>query len=56
MEILKYIAAGNTDKEIAEIFFFKTITICKKNQYIRKKIGAKNRADMIRFAIKNKIA
>ena len=55
VEILSLIAKGYTDKQIADKFFLKTVTISKKNQYIRRKIHALNRAEMVRFAIENNL-
>lgn len=55
IEILKLAAAGSTNKEIADKLFISIKTVdCHKNNIIQK-LKLKNTAEMVLYAVKNKI-
>ncbi|MBN8693424.1 MAG: response regulator transcription factor [Bacteroidetes bacterium] len=54
-EILKYIAKGLTDKEIAEIVFLSPLTITTHRKNILSKLGLKNKVELTRFAIEHNL-
>jgi two-component system nitrate/nitrite response regulator NarL len=54
-EILKYIAEGLTDKEIAEKVFLSPLTITTHRKNILSKLNLKNKVELTRFAIDNKL-
>ncbi len=55
IEILKLAAIGLTNKEIAEKLFISTKTVdCHKNNIVQK-LKLKNTAEMVLYAVKNKI-
>lgn len=50
-EVLQLIAEGQTMKSIAAVLFISAKTVEGHNSRIMAKIGAKNRADLVRYAI-----
>ncbi|MGZ4036262.1 MAG: response regulator transcription factor, partial [Bacteroidia bacterium] len=54
-EILIHIAEGFTDKEIAEKVFLSPLTITTHRKNILSKLGLKNKVELTRFAISNKL-
>lgn len=52
-EILKLIAQGLTDKEIAEKVFLSSLTVISHRKNILSKLGLKNKVEITRFAIEN---
>jgi DNA-binding NarL/FixJ family response regulator len=52
-EILKLIAQGLTDKEIAEKVFLSALTVISHRKNILSKLGLKNKAEITRFAMEN---
>jgi DNA-binding NarL/FixJ family response regulator len=52
-EILKLIAQGLTDKEIAEKVFLSSLTVISHRKNILSKLGLKNKAEITRFAMEN---
>lgn len=52
-EILKLIAEGLTDKEIAERVFLSALTVITHRKNILSKLGLKNKVEITRFAIEN---
>jgi DNA-binding NarL/FixJ family response regulator len=55
IKILKLIAAGKTNKEVAEIVFLSVRSIEEIKFCMKEKIDAKNTISLIKFAIENKI-
>ena len=56
LEIVKLIAEGFTNKEIAEQLFLSTHTITTHRKNIMNKLGVKNTAGIVMYAIKSNIA
>lgn len=54
-EVLQLIAEGNTGKDIAEKLYISPKTVEGHKTRIMTKVGAKNRADLIRFALRSGI-
>lgn len=54
-EILALIAQGLTDKEIAEKVFLSPLTATTHRKNILSKLGLKNKVELTRFAIENKL-
>ena len=54
-EILKFIANGLTDKEIAEKIFLSPLTVATHRKNILSKLGLKNKVELTRFALKNNL-
>jgi DNA-binding NarL/FixJ family response regulator len=54
-EILGYIAQGLTDKEIADKVFLSHLTITTHRKNILSKLNLKNKVELTRFAIDNKL-
>jgi DNA-binding NarL/FixJ family response regulator len=54
-EILGLIAQGLTDKEIAEKVFLSPLTITTHRKNILSKLGLKNKVELARFAMENKL-
>jgi DNA-binding NarL/FixJ family response regulator len=52
-EILKLIAQGLTDKEIAEKVFLSALTVITHRKNILSKLGLKNKVEITRFAMEN---
>ncbi len=52
-EILKLIAQGLTDKEIAEKIFLSALTVISHRKNILSKLGLKNKVEITRFAMEN---
>ncbi len=52
-EILKLIAQGLTDKEIAEKVFLSALTVISHRKNILSKLGLKNKVEITRFAMEN---
>lgn len=52
-EILKLIAQGLTDKEIAEKVFLSALTVITHRKNILSKLGLKNKVEITRFALEN---
>jgi DNA-binding NarL/FixJ family response regulator len=51
-EILRYIATGHTNAEIADILFLSGHTVTTHRKNIMSKIGAKNTAEAVLYAVK----
>lgn len=54
-EILGLIAQGLTDKEIAEKVFLSPLTVTTHRKNILSKLGLKNKVELTRFALENKL-
>jgi DNA-binding NarL/FixJ family response regulator len=54
-EILALIALGLTDKEIAKKIFLSFLTVISHRKNILSKLGLKNKVEIARFAIENKL-
>lgn len=54
-EILKLVASGKTNRELAEILFISIKTVETHKGHILEKLGLKNTSELIRYAIKNNI-
>lgn len=54
-EILALIAQGLTDKEIAEKVFLSPLTIITHRKNLLSKLGLKNKVELTRFAIENRL-
>jgi DNA-binding NarL/FixJ family response regulator len=54
-EILSLIAQGLTDKEIAEKVFLSPLTATTHRKNILSKLGLKNKVELTRFALENKL-
>ena len=52
MEILKLYAEGKSTREISEKLFISVKTVGTHKQHILEKLGLKNNADMVKYAIK----
>jgi two-component system, NarL family, nitrate/nitrite response regulator NarL len=55
-EILILIAQGLTDKQIAEMVFLSPLTIITHRKNLLSKLGLKNKVELTRFAIENKLS
>lgn len=55
MEIIKYIAEGNTNTEIAEILHLSPHTVTTHRKNIMGKLGIKNTAGIVMYAVKSNI-
>lgn len=55
IEVLRYIALGNTNKETGEILFISTKTVDTHRSNILQKLYLKTTADLVRYALKNQI-
>ncbi|HTF16752.1 MAG TPA: response regulator transcription factor [Chryseolinea sp.] len=54
-EVLGLVAGGNTNKELADMLFISIKTVETHKTHIMEKLGLKNSAELIKYAIKNKI-
>jgi len=54
-EVLGLVAAGKTNKELAEGLFISTKTVETHKTHIMEKLGLKNTTELVKYAIKNKI-
>jgi DNA-binding NarL/FixJ family response regulator len=54
-EILVQVATGKTNKELAEALFISIKTVETHKTHILEKLGLKNTAELVKYAIKNKI-
>lgn len=54
-EILRYIAEGLTDKEIADKVFLSHLTVISHRKNLLSKLGLKNKVELTRYAIENKL-
>lgn len=54
-QVLKHIAEGHTYKKIAEMLFISHFTVINHRQNIIQKLELKNNAELVQFAIRNKI-
>ena len=54
-EVLRLVAAGKTNKELAEGLFISTKTVETHKTHIMEKLGLKNTTELVKYAIKNKI-
>lgn len=54
-EILKLIADGHTSRDIAEMLFLSLKTVLTHRNKLMQKLDLHNRADLVRFAIRNKL-
>lgn len=55
MEVLKLIASGKSDKEVSEQLFISKKTVNTHKMHILEKLGLKNTAELVRYAITNKL-
>lgn len=54
-EVLGLVAAGKTNKELAEVLFISPKTVETHKSHVMEKLGLKNVTGLIKYAIKNKI-
>lgn len=54
-EVLKLVASGKTNKELADALFISIKTVETHKGHILEKLGLKNTSELIRYAIKNNI-
>ncbi len=54
-EIVRLIAAGRTSQEIAELLFISYFTVGKHRKNILRKLGLKNTAELVSYALKEQI-
>jgi DNA-binding NarL/FixJ family response regulator len=54
-EVLILIASGKSLKEIADVLFISVKTVETHKQHIQEKLGLKNTAQLVRYAIDNKL-
>jgi DNA-binding NarL/FixJ family response regulator len=54
-EVLQLIASGKSDREVAEQLFISTKTVNTHKMHILDKLGLKNTAELVRYAIKNEL-
>ena len=54
-EVLVLVAAGHSNKEVAEALFISIKTVETHKSSILDKLGLKNTAELVRYAIKNKL-
>ena len=55
MEVLQLVASGKSDKEVAEELFISAKTVNTHKMHILDKLGLKNTAELVRYAIKNEL-
>ncbi|MCD9018207.1 response regulator transcription factor [Parachryseolinea silvisoli] len=55
MEVLQLVASGKSDREVAEQLFISTKTVNTHKMHILDKLGLKNTAELVRYAIKNEL-
>ncbi len=55
MEVLQLIAAGKSDREVAEQLFISSKTVNTHKMHILDKLGLNNTAELVRYAIKNRL-
>jgi DNA-binding CsgD family transcriptional regulator len=54
-EILTQVATGKTNKELAEALFISIKTVETHKTHILEKLGLRNTAELVKYAIKNDI-
>jgi DNA-binding NarL/FixJ family response regulator len=55
MEVLGLVAAGKSNKDIAEALFISVKTVETHKTHVLIKLGLNNNAELVRYAVKNKI-
>jgi DNA-binding NarL/FixJ family response regulator len=55
MEVLQLVASGKSDKEVADQLFISAKTVNTHKMHILDKLGLKNTAELVRYAITNKL-
>ncbi len=55
LEVLSLVANGKSNKEAADLLFISTKTIDTHKMHILDKLGLKNTAELVRYAIKNSL-
>lgn len=55
MEVLQLIASGKSDKEVADQLFISSKTVNTHKMHILDKLGLKNTAELVRYAIRNEL-
>ncbi|MTI21144.1 response regulator transcription factor [Fulvivirga sp. RKSG066] len=55
MEVLKEVATGKTNQEVADTLFISIKTVETHKSHILDKLGLKNTAELVKYAIKNEI-
>ncbi len=55
LEVLTLIASGKTNKEVADELFISTKTVDSHKMHILDKLGLKNTAELVKYAIKNNL-
>jgi DNA-binding NarL/FixJ family response regulator len=54
-EVLALVANGKSNKEVADQLFISTKTVDTHKTHILDKLGLKNTAELVKYAIKNKL-
>jgi DNA-binding NarL/FixJ family response regulator len=54
-EVLEWVAQGKSNKEVADHLFISVKTVETHKMHILEKLGLKNTAEVVKYAIKNKI-
>ena len=54
-EILGQVAGGRSNREVAEILFISIKTVETHKAHIQEKLGLRNTAELVKYAIQNKI-
>jgi DNA-binding NarL/FixJ family response regulator len=54
-EVLEWVAEGKSNKEVADHLFISVKTVETHKMHILEKLGLKNTAEVVKYAIKNKI-
>lgn len=55
MEVLQLVASGKSDKEVADQLFISTKTVNTHKMHILAKLGLKNTAELVRYALKHEL-
>lgn len=55
MEVLQLVAAGKSDKEVADQLFISAKTVNTHKMHILDKLGLKNTVELVKYAIKNEL-
>jgi DNA-binding NarL/FixJ family response regulator len=53
--VLELVATGRTNKEVAESLFISVKTVESHKSHILEKLGLKNTAELVRYAIKHNL-
>jgi two-component system response regulator NreC len=55
IEVLRLIALGHTNSEIAQQLFLSVRTVESHRAHIQQKLGLSTRADLVKYALENKL-